>query len=50
MGFFDRFKKQPQQERSDYEVTSQLGDSPDAWDRLDTAALKQVLTMKCIGS
>ena len=48
MGFFDRFKKQPQQERSDYEVTSQLGENPDAWDRLDTAALKQVLTMKCI--
>ena len=48
MRFFDRFKRQPQQERSDYEVTSELGENPDAWDRLDTAALKQVLTMKCI--
>ncbi len=48
MGFFDRFKKQPQPERSDYEVASQIGDSPDAWGSLDNNALKQVLTVKCI--
>lgn len=48
MGFFDRFRKPQKQERPDYELSSNLGDTPDAWATLDTTTLKQVLTVKCI--
>ena len=48
MGFLDRFRQPKQQERPDYEASSKLGETPEAWAKLDTTTLKQVLTVKCI--
>ena len=47
MGFFDRFKKQPEPV-SEYKTLSALGDNQSAWAGLDAEQLKEVIMVKCI--
>ncbi len=48
MGLLNRLRKPQKKEPLDYELSSKLGETPEAWAKLDTTTLKQVLTVKCI--